>query len=56
LLRSLNFHILAAVSGILAWFSDVLGHPIVFGRLLLTDAAFATLITSVRSLSAPKLF
>jgi hypothetical protein len=51
---SLNFHIVAAVSGILARFPeqflpDVLGHPIgplVFGRLLLTDAAFAPLITS----------
>jgi hypothetical protein len=43
---SLNFHTVAAVSGILARFSDVLGHPIVFGHLLFTDFAFATLITS----------
>jgi hypothetical protein len=48
---SLNFHIVAAVSGTLASFPeqllpDVLGHPIVFGHLLLTDPTFATLITS----------
>jgi hypothetical protein len=48
---SLNFHIVAAVSCILARFPeqllpDVLGYPIVFGHLLLTDPAFATLITS----------
>jgi hypothetical protein len=58
---SLNFHIVAAVSGILARFpeqllSDVLGHPIVFDRILLTNSAFATLITSAQFLSEPRLF
>jgi hypothetical protein len=48
---SLNFHIVAAVSGILARFPeqllpDILGHPTVFGHLLLTNRAFETLITS----------
>jgi hypothetical protein len=48
---SLNFHIVAVASGILArspeqLLPDVLGHPTVFGHLRLTDPAFETLITS----------